>query len=92
MSIQKILSIMFKVITLFIIGLTLLLEGYFEFLRGQLPVQMSSEFDGEEVVYLKVVKVEEGFNYDLVFYFAGALIIIVSLLLLKILVGNSNNR
>ncbi|GAB5386982.1 MAG: hypothetical protein Alis3KO_41050 [Aliiglaciecola sp.] len=72
---------MLKVRFLFVAGIALVIEGYFQFVRGLLPVGFFDETSGQEAYY-KVVSVEEGVSADLFFYLLGILLIALALFLL----------
>ncbi|GAA0860537.1 hypothetical protein [Aliiglaciecola litoralis] len=73
---------MFKVKALFIAGIALLLEGYFQIVRGVMPVDFFNQDSGEDVYY-KVVFVQDGFNEDIVFYTFGVLLLVLAVFLLR---------
>ena len=68
---------MLKVKLLFVVGVMLILEGYFYFVRGLLPVGGLEQFtnSSDEHVYYKVVAPDESFNINFLFYFGGLIII-----------------
>ena len=66
---------MSKVRALLIIGVLLLVEGYFYLIRGILPVSMFSEHIDGEVVYMKVAS-EDGFNANFLFYGLGIIFVV----------------
>ncbi|WP_340679617.1 hypothetical protein [Paraglaciecola sp.] len=81
---------MLKVELLFLIGVMLIIEGYFNLIRGILPVSASQTFSDENI-YMKVVIVEEGFDSNLLFYILGAILIALAIILRRrINVGNRN--
>ncbi|GAA0858832.1 hypothetical protein [Aliiglaciecola litoralis] len=73
---------MFKVKALFIAGIALLLEGYFQIVRDVMPVDFFNQTSGEDVYY-KVVIAQDGFNGDIVFYTLGVLLLVLAVLLLR---------
>jgi hypothetical protein len=81
---------MLKVKLLFLIGVMLIIEGYFYLVRGILPVSGSQIFSDENL-YMKVVIVEEGFDSNLLFYIFGVISIILAIILIRrINVGKRN--
>lgn len=68
---------MLKVKLLVVAGIMFILEGYFYFVRGVLPVGGLEQFTGssDENVYYKVVVSDEVFNMDILFYFCGLILI-----------------
>ena len=71
---------MSKVRALLIIGVLLLVEGYFYFIRGILPVSMFSDHIDGEVVYMKVA-VDDGFNTNILFYGLGIVFVVLAIIL-----------
>ncbi|MFC3122541.1 hypothetical protein [Agaribacter flavus] len=68
---------MLKVKLLVATGVTLILEGYFYFVRDFLPVGGLEQFtnSSDEYVYYKVVAADEGFNINVIFYLGGLVLI-----------------
>jgi hypothetical protein len=68
---------MLKVKLLIAVGVMFILEGYFCFVRGIMPVggleQVSDSSD--EHVYYKVVTANEGFDTNVLFYLGGLILI-----------------
>lgn len=68
---------MLKVKLLFAAGVMLILEGYFYFVRGIMPVGGLEQFtnSSDEHVYYKVVAGDEGFDTNVLFYLCGLILI-----------------
>jgi hypothetical protein len=68
-----------KMKLLFLAGVLLIAEGYFWLIRGILPVSFEETDPDREYVYVKVSNTEAAFNYDLILYLLGLVLIIISL-------------
>ncbi len=72
---------MSKVKLLLVLGILLILEGYFYFFRAFLPVGSLAQFGGDDQGqgYIRAVELEAQYDFDIVCYSLGFILIALAL-------------